>query len=267
VFILQVKERKKRSPIWKIERELLEKIINKSETFREVLEYFNLANHGGNYSTLKKRIETENIDISHLEISREKAQQQHLEKLHKGNAKELKDILVENSSYGNNTFLKEKLIKSQLLEEKCHECNVRSIWNGKKLVLQLEHKNGNNRDNRLQNLILLCPNCHSQTDTFTGKKRKKHLNCDSCQISITKHSESGLCRSCAANVNNYQNRKVKDRPSKQELLKLILEKPFTQIANEYMVSDNAIRKWCKTYDLPYRKKEIESLKIKNSKDT
>ena len=47
-------------------------------------------------------------------------------------------------------------------------------WNNKEIVLQLEHKNGNNTDNRLQNLEFLCPSCHSQTSTFTGRNSKKH---------------------------------------------------------------------------------------------
>jgi hypothetical protein len=48
------------------------------------------------------------------------------------------------------------------------------IWNKKKIVLQLEHKNGIHNDNRLENLEFLCANCHSQTDTYCGLNGKKH---------------------------------------------------------------------------------------------
>ena len=50
----------------------------------------------------------------------------------------------------------------------CSQCGI-SEWNNKPLTLELEHKNGNNRDNRVENLCLICPNCHSQTDTFRGR--------------------------------------------------------------------------------------------------
>lgn len=62
-----------------------------------------------------------------------------------------------------NWFLKEE-------EYKCSECGL-SEWNGRHLVLELEHINGNRRDNRKENLKLLCPNCHSQTKTFRNRKR------------------------------------------------------------------------------------------------
>lgn len=60
------------------------------------------------------------------------------------------------------------------LEEKC-ECGNKGFWRGKKLTLQLDHKNGVNNDNRLENLRFLCPNCHSQTDTFCGRNKKRKV--------------------------------------------------------------------------------------------
>lgn len=52
----------------------------------------------------------------------------------------------------------------------CVECGIEN-WNGKPLALQLEHKDGNPENNHISNLCLICPNCHSQTDTFAGKNR------------------------------------------------------------------------------------------------
>ena len=81
----------------------------------------------------------------------------------------MEEILVENSSYTNRTRLKERLIKEKLLEYKCSICQNNGIWLNKELTLQLDHINGINNDNRIENLRFLCPNCHSQTDTYSGK--------------------------------------------------------------------------------------------------
>lgn len=80
----------------------------------------------------------------------------------------LEEILVENSNYTNNSSLKKRLLEEGLLKYECYECHI-SEWNGKPLSLQLDHINGNNSDNRLENLRFLCPNCHSQTETFSGR--------------------------------------------------------------------------------------------------
>lgn len=72
--------------------------------------------------------------------------------------------------------LKKRLIKNGLIKEECVNCHVGPFWNNMPLVLQLDHKNGNSRDHRLVNLQLLCPNCHSQTETFSGKSLRKYTD-------------------------------------------------------------------------------------------
>lgn len=64
---------------------------------------------------------------------------------------------------------KEQLYRYGLKTEECEWCGLGPEWNGKPIVLELDHVNGNPRDNRLENLRILCPNCHSQTDTHCGK--------------------------------------------------------------------------------------------------
>ena len=66
---------------------------------------------------------------------------------------------------------KNRLIKEGYKENKCEECGI-STWNGKPLSIQLHHKDGNKNNNKLNNLEFLCPNCHSQTETFSGRNKK-----------------------------------------------------------------------------------------------
>ena len=66
--------------------------------------------------------------------------------------------------------LKKRLISENLIEKKCNCCGITN-WMGKDITLQLDHINGINNDHRLENLQLLCPNCHSQTDTWCGKNK------------------------------------------------------------------------------------------------
>ena len=80
-----------------------------------------------------------------------------------------KEIFTENSRYSNE-FVKQRIVKDNLFEYRCSKCGIDS-WQGETIVLDLDHVNGVNTDNRLNNLRYLCPNCHSQTDTYKGRNK------------------------------------------------------------------------------------------------
>lgn len=84
----------------------------------------------------------------------------------------LEEILVENSTYTNRWRLKIRLLRANLIDNICYKCGLEPKWNGEPLSLQIDHINGKSNDNRLCNLRMLCPNCHSQTPNFAG--RNKH---------------------------------------------------------------------------------------------
>lgn len=89
-----------------------------------------------------------------------------------GNPIPLEEILSGlHPQYGTN-ILKHRLIKAGIKENKCEWCLIVD-WRGEPIVMQLDHINGNSSDHRLENLRILCPNCHSQTETYAAKKRKE----------------------------------------------------------------------------------------------
>jgi Zn finger protein HypA/HybF involved in hydrogenase expression len=153
----------------------------------------------------------------------------------------LEEILIKDSKYSSTTGLKKRLIKDGILENKCDLCGIDS-WRDLDLTLHLDHINGINDDNRIENLRLLCPNCHSQTDTYGGKnnKRQKTITyCEICKVEIWRGSAK--CEQCMYNSRIGKNLKI-DWPPVNVLIKMVKESSYTQAAKVLGVSDNAVRK-------------------------
>jgi endogenous inhibitor of DNA gyrase (YacG/DUF329 family) len=80
----------------------------------------------------------------------------------------LKNMLIKNSPHSRHN-IKNRLIKENFLKNICSICGLPSMWNSKPIVMVLDHINGDSKDYRIENLRLVCPNCNSQLDTFTGR--------------------------------------------------------------------------------------------------
>ena len=148
-------------------KEQIFEIIKKSTSKAQVLEKMSLACKGGNYKCLDKFVEKYNLDISHF-----LGQAIHKGKLF-GPKRAIEDYL-DNNFFIQSYKLKNKLLKEDVFEHMCSVCG-RSRWEGQIIPLELDHINGNHKDNSISNLRLLCPNCHAQTSNYRGKNKK--CNC------------------------------------------------------------------------------------------
>lgn len=86
----------------------------------------------------------------------------------------LDDLLVVGRKQTSRKDLKRRLIKAGLKRDRCEECGIEE-WLGRPLSLQVHHRNGEGLDNRLENIQFLCPNCHSQTENWGGRNRKRRV--------------------------------------------------------------------------------------------
>jgi 5-methylcytosine-specific restriction endonuclease McrA len=152
-----------RNLIKNLPKEQLQEILTASTSLADTLFKLELPPCGSHYASLNARIKQDGLSVCHFTNKRFTAKA--LEK----NTAPLDDILVEKSRYKSRASLKKRLVREGRLQYQCAKCGNQGTWQNKKLSLQLDHINGIRNDNRLTNLRFLCPNCHSQTETFSGK--------------------------------------------------------------------------------------------------
>lgn len=153
------------------------------------------------------------VDLSHLDDVKPKTDFQA-----KGTKFKISELLVKNSPYkGSSSSLKERLFNNNVLKEECSICKLPSIWQGKPITLQMDHINGVFNDNRLENLRILCPNCHSQTDTYAGRNGKvKASPKPICSCGKEMKKGSKICKTC-----QDKNQETVKWPPDEELFELV----------------------------------------------
>lgn len=140
-------------------------IVKESISISDVTRKLGLSTGRGNRKTVSKYIDIYKLDTSHFKNEK----YNNLEHL-KGY--DLEDILISGSTYYSTNNLKKKLYKSGLLVPICSVCGQDEYWYGMTISLILDHINGINNDNRIENLRILCPNCNAGQDTFCRGNKK-----------------------------------------------------------------------------------------------
>ncbi len=206
----------------------LQRIVSSSQSMFEICRKIGMAKSSGAYTSIKKRLTSDEIDFSHIPtglgnrkgfVSRQRVTDL--------------DQILSGSSHGR---MKIQLIREGYLENKCAICDLPPIWNGKKLVLRLDHINGVRDDNKLNNLRLICPNCDSQLPTFAGRNGKNPQKCVDCGKVITRGYTR--CIRCAGFASQKTKIEWPDITALEAMVKL---SNYRQVGRELGVSDSAIR--------------------------
>lgn len=227
--------------------EMVKKYLPLSNSLNNLCDNLGLKGVGGYYRKIKRVIEDNNLSTEHFGSIKLKK--------NRNTAMNDNEFFSENVERKGSSIIK-RLIKGNYKVYKCEKCGI-DEWNGCKITLQAHHLNGNHYDNRLENLQILCPNCHSQTDTYARHNVKVNkINTIKNNIELTNFIEKKYCKVCGKEITGSGEKycsqecsKIGSRKfevSEKQLIDDFRElKSFTAVGKKYGVSDNGIKKRCK----------------------
>lgn len=216
------------------------RLVASSRSITHVFDQLQLRKSGAYYRIFRAVVAEMEIDTSHfikagdLTVHRQSV------------TRPLEEIFLEDSSVSSST-LRGKIIRHQLLPHQCAKCDNKGEWLGQPIVLQIDHINGKRRDNRIENLRFLCPNCHSQTETFCGRRHKTKPRCPDCGKPY--RGAGRRCRRCSHKL--VKRACTIQWPAKEIIAKLVWDKSLSAIGADLMCSETAVRKYCKRNGIAY----------------
>ena len=253
----------------KYSKDELEMVIYKYDTWREILsELGSYDKHNKMLPTLKKRLDYLGIDYSFMDNKPIKRK----EGVSRNQFTKHTDEEVFRRNNGFSTTVVKRAFKEHIeIPYECAICHLPPIWQGKPLVLTMDHIDGDTDNNEFTNLRWICPNCDRQLDTYANRNKKRSsarpllamserkTGKDSCPLcGREKEKDAKCCVNCWNEL-----KRVTEWPSRDVLKFEIRTFSFSELSRKYNVSDNAIRKWCKYYGLPHKKSDINKISDKD----
>jgi 5-methylcytosine-specific restriction endonuclease McrA len=227
--------------LYKYTVEGLREAIRTSHSYRQVLQKLGVVPAGGNYTTLKKAIKFFDVDISHFK------KQGWNRGVRFGPKRPLSDYLSNKHSITSDS-LRKRLISEGIFEATCSVCQL-TMWCDQPIPLELDHVNGKHEDNSLDNLRLLCPNCHAQTPNYRGRKKRVDCQKQGGHLRSQKYCQCGtiICRAATYCKSCVPRQTKIDWPLIPELKARLAQSNYSKLARELGVSDNAVRKRLQRY--------------------
>lgn len=152
-------------------REILEPVVALSTSVNEVLRRLGLDPVGGHHTNISRRIKAYGLDTSHFTSAVRTERQRHNQRRRTAG-----EILTEVTSAHAGRVPSSRLkraMRERGVVERCALCGIGAVWLGEPLPLEVDHIDGDWRNNRIENLRLLCPNCHSTTDGYRGRGKRR----------------------------------------------------------------------------------------------
>lgn len=267
------------SKLAKISKETWQELINVSTSYSDLLHRIGKRDGRQDYKALRTFL-AQYPDLDFSKMKENANNRKHINEIPFG------EVFKKGTHYSS-SLLRNKLIKSGIKTfEKCEECGI-TEWNGKPIVIQLHHKDGDSSNNELDNIAELCPNCHSQTENysrkknrtiiknpedfdFSSKENKTNLNPfteelsfeekENFELPVLKEKRKYFCYICGKEIsrgssicsdcNKLRNQNLSKCPSKEELeLEIPKHSSISSLARKYRVSDNTVRKWLKKLNI------------------
>lgn len=168
-----------------------------------------------------------------------------------------------------------RYVKKYLLDKygyKCSECGWDKINpNTNKCPLEIHHRDGNYKNNKEENLQILCPNCHALTDTYKNMNKGNGRECRKTDQKKSKEPKEKPIKYCVTCNKKTQNkyycsnfcsgiaaRKVMNRPKKEELINILKNNNWTAAGRMFGVSSNTIKKWARKYNINTDRKKLKA---------